>query len=84
MGWLAGWQANNFPIVNRPWPKAATRQLAEWEDEAGRQLDAMKQAGVVNEARLEWHFSDEKVADFMRNYFSKNNISITVVYTPKI
>jgi len=44
----------------------------------------MKQAGVVNEARLEWHFSDEKVADFMRNYFSKNNISITVVYTPKI
>ena len=73
----------NFPIVNRPWPDAATRQLVEWEDEAKRQLEAMEQAGVVNEARLEWHFSDEKVADFMRRHFKENGYNITVIYTPK-
>ena len=72
-----------WPIIDNQIEPAFNNQLKNFTDEAKRQLDAMKQAKVVD-ARLEWHFSDEEVANFMREYFDKNEYDITVVYTPKI
>ena len=70
----------NFPIIRRPWGNAAKDQLDDFTDEAIRQVEAARQAG----GRVEWHFSDEDVANWMRDYFQRKEIDVTVIYTPKI
>ena len=70
----------NFPIIRQPWEDAPTRQLDRFTREAEDQVAAAEQAG----GRVEWHFSDEEVANWMRDYFAENHINVTVIYTPKI
>jgi hypothetical protein len=70
------------PIVDSPWPGGQRGQLDKFKKQAERQILALKQSG--SQARLEWHFSDEKVADAVRAYFSEEGINVSVVFTPMV
>lgn len=68
-------------FITPKWDKLPDKQLKKFEKQAARQVRALEQNGSAG--RIEWHFSNEEVADIVRDYFNDNGIEVTVVYTPE-
>ena len=70
-------QQIGLPLVEQPWPKARDGQLAEFERQAARQVEAVRQSG--SGGRIEWVFSEEESARIAREFFARERIDIGVV-----
>ena len=68
-----------------PWffsvPDFVFRGFKEYKDTLNQAFRQMEAAGS---RKLEWHFSDPRVAEFWRNEFTRLDYRITVRYTPFI
>jgi len=62
------------------WPGDRIQQLAQFEDQAERQLFALQQHGY--EGPLDWHFSDQEVANLVKTYFERHQIDVVVYFDP--
>jgi len=67
-------------LFGEEWPRAQAKQLKEFEDQAERQLAALEQNGY--KGTLEWHFSDQDAANFIKAFFEDEGIDILVYYNP--
>jgi hypothetical protein len=77
----SGYQAQ---IVEDVYPDARKGILEEMEDQAKRQLNAIRQNSPG--ATLEWHFSNQQAAEIVQKRFARNDNleDVIIIYTPAL
>ena len=54
-----------------------------WDGVEAKMLDqAERQLKAAGDRPIEWHFAEKHVADYVRDLFKRENLPITVIYTP--